>query len=43
VAVGNWSWRAPADAWTPEIAAKLADLADVMDRDNDPLGDDGQE
>ena len=35
---GNWSWRAPAGVWTPELAAKLAALADVTDRDNDPLG-----
>ena len=37
VAVGNWSWRAPEDAWTAEIAAKLAAIAAVMDRDNDPM------
>lgn len=34
---GNWSWRAPEGAWTPELAAKLAALADVTDRDNDPV------
>jgi 4-alpha-glucanotransferase len=38
VAAGNWSWRAPEGAWTPEIAARLAELAEVTDRDNDPLG-----
>jgi 4-alpha-glucanotransferase len=38
VADGNWSWRAAADCWTPELADRLAALADVTDRDNDPLG-----
>jgi 4-alpha-glucanotransferase len=37
VAVGNWSWRAPESRWTPELAARLAALVDVTDRDNDPL------
>ncbi len=35
---GNWSWRAPQDCWTPGLAARLAALAEVTDRDNDPLG-----
>jgi 4-alpha-glucanotransferase len=35
---GNWSWRAPEKCWTPELGAKLAALAEVTDRDNDPLG-----
>jgi len=35
---GNWSWRAPENCWTPELGAKLAALAEVTDRDNDPLG-----
>ncbi len=39
VPAGNWSWRAPANAWNPAIAARLAALAEVTDRDNDPLGD----
>jgi 4-alpha-glucanotransferase len=39
VAAGNWSWRAPEAAWTPELAARLAQLAEVTDRDNDPLGE----
>jgi 4-alpha-glucanotransferase len=39
VAVGNWSWRAPEASWTPELAARLAALAEVTDRDNDPLGE----
>ena len=39
VAAGNWSWRAPEAAWTPKLAAKLAAIADVTDRDNDPLGE----
>ncbi len=38
VVAGNWGWRAPERAWTPELAAKLAALAEVTDRDNDPLG-----
>ena len=38
VAAGNWSWRAPERGWTPELAALLAPLAEVTDRDNDPLG-----
>jgi 4-alpha-glucanotransferase len=37
VAAGNWSWRAPESRWTPELAARLAALVDVTDRDNDPL------
>jgi len=39
VAAGNWSWRAPKGSWAPELGAKLAALAEVTDRDNDPLGD----
>jgi 4-alpha-glucanotransferase len=35
---GNWSWRAPEGAWTRELAARLAALAEVTDRDNDPMG-----
>jgi 4-alpha-glucanotransferase len=34
---GNWSWRAQAGVWTPKLAARLAALADVTDRENDPL------
>jgi len=37
VAAGNWSWRAPESSWTPELAARLAALIEVTDRDNDPL------
>jgi 4-alpha-glucanotransferase len=37
VPAGNWSWRAPESSWTPELAARLADLEEVTDRDNDPL------
>jgi 4-alpha-glucanotransferase len=36
VAVGNW--RAPEASWTPELSARLAEIVDVTDRDNDPLG-----
>jgi 4-alpha-glucanotransferase len=35
---GNWTWCAPQDAWTPELAARLAAIVEVTDRDNDPLG-----
>ncbi|HZL49487.1 MAG TPA: 4-alpha-glucanotransferase [Terracidiphilus sp.] len=38
VPAGNWSWRAPEACWTEELATRLADLAEVTDRDNDPLG-----
>jgi len=38
---GNWSWRAPEDGWDGELAAKLATLVDVTDRDNDPLMEPG--
>jgi 4-alpha-glucanotransferase len=37
VADGNWSWRAPEACWTEELAERLAALAEVTDRDNDPL------
>lgn len=37
VPVGNWSWRAPENAFTPELAAALAAITEVTDRDNDPL------
>ncbi|MGA3069857.1 MAG: 4-alpha-glucanotransferase [Terracidiphilus sp.] len=39
VAGGNWSWRAPEGCWKSELAARLAALAEVTDRDNDPLGE----
>ena len=39
VASGNWSWRAPEECWTPELAARLAAIAEVTDRDNDPLAE----
>lgn len=32
-AAGNWAWRCPANALTPDIAAKLAALAESTDRD----------
>jgi 4-alpha-glucanotransferase len=37
VAAGNWSWRAPEDCWTLDLAARLAAIAEITDRDNDPL------
>lgn len=30
---GNWSWRCPEGALTPELAGRLASLAEVSDRD----------
>jgi 4-alpha-glucanotransferase len=41
VAVGNWSWRAPENCWSDAMAGRLAALAEVTDRDNDPLGEQG--
>ncbi|HUY95409.1 MAG TPA: 4-alpha-glucanotransferase [Terracidiphilus sp.] len=38
VADGNWSWRAPEGAWTEEVAAKLAAVVEMTDRENDPVG-----
>ncbi|MGB6694340.1 MAG: 4-alpha-glucanotransferase [Terracidiphilus sp.] len=37
IATGNWSWRAAEHCWTDELAASLAALAEVTDRDNDPM------
>ena len=37
VADGNWRWRATSGCWTEELADRLAALAEVTDRDNDPL------
>ena len=37
VSQGNWSWRAPEGAWGSQLADKLASIAEVTDRDNDPL------
>jgi 4-alpha-glucanotransferase len=39
VAAGNWSWRVPEGAWQPELAARMAAIAEVTDRDNDPLAE----
>jgi 4-alpha-glucanotransferase len=38
IAAGNWTWRAPENAWTPDLAARMAALVEVTDRDHDPLG-----
>ncbi len=38
VAAGNWSWRAPEGCWTEDLAERLAALAEVTDRENNPLG-----
>jgi 4-alpha-glucanotransferase len=38
VPAGTWAWRAPEGCWTEELAGRLAGLAEVTDRDNDPLG-----
>lgn len=40
---GNWSWRAPEGGWSPELAAKLAALVEVTDRENDPLEEPAEE
>jgi 4-alpha-glucanotransferase len=41
VPAGNWGWRAPVGCWTgsegAELAARLAAVAAVTDRENDPL------
>jgi 4-alpha-glucanotransferase len=42
VAAGNWSWRAPEGCWTEELARRLAALAEVTDRENDPLEEAGK-
>ena len=34
---GNWSWRVPEGSWTAPLAAKIAAVAEITDRDNDPL------
>ncbi len=41
VSSGNWSWRAPQNSWTDELGHRLAALAEVTDRDSDPLGGHG--
>jgi 4-alpha-glucanotransferase len=41
IAENNWHWRAPEASWTPELAARLAALVEVTDRDNDPLATSG--
>jgi 4-alpha-glucanotransferase len=38
VPAGNWSWRAPEGCWTAGLAERLAELVEVTDRDNDPMG-----
>ena len=43
VGAGNWGWRVPEGSLTAEIAARLAAIADVTDRDNDPLAKPEQE
>lgn len=43
VPAGNWSWRAPEAGWTQGLAARLAALSDVTDRDNDPLAPPAEE
>jgi 4-alpha-glucanotransferase len=35
-ASGNWSWRCPEGALTPEIAAELAAISEVTDREPEP-------
>ena len=38
VPAGNWTWRAPEGSWTDELAARLAALTEITDRENDPIG-----
>jgi 4-alpha-glucanotransferase len=39
IATGNWSWRAPENCWKNELAERLAAIAEVTDRENDPLAE----
>ena len=39
VPTGNWSWRAPEHCWTEDLANRMSALAEVTDRDNDPLAE----
>jgi len=41
VSTGNWEWRAPDGCWTGDLAQRLAAIAEVTDRDNDPLEEQG--
>lgn len=40
---GNWSWRAPEGCWNDSLAERLAAIAEVTDRDNDPLAEPEEE
>jgi len=33
---GNWRWRAPADAWRPEVASRLRRMANLSGRVPNP-------
>ncbi len=37
IPTGNWSWRAPEHAWTEDLANRMSALAEVTDRENDPM------
>jgi 4-alpha-glucanotransferase len=37
VGAGNWGWRAPEGSWKAELAARLAGIVEMTDRDQDPL------
>ncbi len=39
VPAGNWSWRAPEGSWPAGLAGRLAEVVEVTDRDNDPMGE----
>jgi 4-alpha-glucanotransferase len=34
---GNWSWRVPEGNWTAPLAARVAAIVEITDRENDPL------
>jgi 4-alpha-glucanotransferase len=37
VGAGNWGWRVPEGSWTAQLAARLAAIVEILDRENDPL------
>jgi 4-alpha-glucanotransferase len=37
VGAGNWAWRLATGSLNTEIAARMAEIVEVTDRDNDPM------